>query len=201
MNLKDGILKLERLREKVANPREFYRRHIDGWKDLARDTAVDILTANRPPDVTAEEWEFTVHHVAEKVGASLISLEAVGVAIYLEKNSERTLEDALFGAVTGDLTLAQIAEYVAAGRAGDPLGKADFNEQDARRTDEQVALNILQAIQKGDVSAEREPAIREFLAARFGEAVEALLPAIRAAWGEVFAVRAAADWRAWWRLG
>lgn len=199
MKLRAAIRKLKQLRDRMRNPAQFYDEHLEAWKELARQTATDILLANRPPKTDAEEWGLTVAHVAGLVGASMQSLEAVGVAIYLERAGARTLEEALFGALSGELTLEEIASYVAAGRVGDPKGKADFTEEDRHRTDEQVAMNILRAIEKGDASPGREPAIREFLAARFGDDAQALFPAIRQAWVEVFSVRAAADWRAWWK--
>lgn len=194
MKIKQAIGRLKKLKARMERPEDFYRAHRTGWDDLARQTVVQVLLANRPPDVDADDWAQTAAQAARLVALQVLALDGVGVSIFLEVRHNRDLWGA---AIDGGLTLEDIASYVAAGRAGDPLGKPDFTPEDALKTDEQVALNILEAIRKR--RTDRDLEIERFLEERMGDRLGMMLPLILATWREVFAVRAGVDWRRWWR--
>ncbi len=195
VSLKSAIARLRRIKDRMENPRDFYRRHQAEWEELARMTALQVFLSHAPPEVEIGDWIHSANYAARKVSSQLFSLDSVGVAIFLDTHRGKDL----FGAIdVGALTLAEIADYVAAGRAGDPLGKADFDEIDRLKTDEQIALNIFEALRAG--TSDRDVAIAQFLEGRLAGGIRELLPLVLATWRHVFAVRTKEDWRAYWKI-
>lgn len=190
------ISKLRRIRQSIANPVDFFQSHIDEWGRIARQTTIDVLLLHRPEHADPEEWELQAQYIAGQVTATLSGgdlFDVIGAMIYLGARQQRTFSSTAMAAMTNNLSLEEIADYVAAGMRGDPLGKADIDERDDGKTPEQIAMTISRSLQKGN--AEREAAIRAFLEARNSEDVASLYPAIREAWVTVLSARTETDWK------
>lgn len=197
MNLRQGIARLESLQQKLEDSWPFYQKHIDGWRELARTTAIGVLQATAPDN--SDDWQRTIAIAAERVGAALLPVfDVAGVAIFLERTQKTRFENAFNILFSGELSLEEVTLYVAAGRRGDPWGKRDFTEEDRGKEDWQIAENILTSIQRGESRA-RETLIQAFIDRRLGEELAERMPAILAAWHQVFSRQAMKDWRAWWR--
>lgn len=194
--LKSVIKKLETIRSRLVDIRPFYKAHRRAWTDDARTVATQVLMANPPPEIDPIRWRASVDATLDTIASQLLSLRTTGIVLFMGEREGRinTLAPALGSPVLGRLSLAEIAAYVAAGRAGDPLGKADFTTDDAQKEDWQIALNI-----QRNLSADRAEAIAAFLALRDNQHIATLIPAVLEAWLTWFSIRATDDWKTWVR--
>jgi hypothetical protein len=192
-----AIAQLRSLREYLEHPHDFFAGRMQAWVEIAKTTALSVLTLRQPEGVEAVEWQFQIEQAIDAIGAQMLSAEHTGLLLYLGRD-QTTLAgfgDTSTDILAGELTLAQIEAYVQAGLDGDPLGKPDISEEDRARPAIETAFIIQKAIKKG--TTQRGDAVKEFVKGANGPLAEEFYVAIRQAWVEVFSVVAFDDFRVW----
>jgi len=200
MSVQSALGKLKRVKQGLQDPTPFISRVRPEWESLARETARTVLNANRPESVTPEEWSIQTEFTASLISTHLVKgdlLSQTGIMFYLGSRTETSFSDALASTLKNTITLQEIADYVAAGMRGDPMGKPDIDDRDTGKTPEEIAYVIARSLANGN--ADREKDIRDFIEQRMGGEAAALYPAILDAWIEVLSVRAPRDWKAYIR--
>lgn len=201
ITIAQAISKLRLLKERLERPVDFFAGHIESWKLLAAQTARDVLAMNVPPEIDRDEFEKMAEYVAGQVAAQMLSIDAVGVVIFLgSQQGGLDLGDfqaAADGVATNTLTLQDVTAYVQAGLDGLPGGKPDITDEDRERGADGIAMDIMAAFAKRGFDGAREADVAAFTGQALFDAAKESFPAILEAWVEIFSVVAFDDWKRW----
>lgn len=194
------VNRLERFREEIADPMNFYREVKEPWTELARRVVEQTLVAVQPSKVDAEMWQLKITQISARITAEFISDEEVGLIFAIAPRYEIGMPDDPTTFTLGNLSIHDVEQWVAAGRekeSPDAPGK-NLDERDAEKTDLQIAWRIMYALKLQKPGWDRLlNVLREFVGVEAEEAADVLYPELLKAWVEHFAVRAPADWRAY----
>lgn len=189
---------LLRVRAEAGRPMSFYRTHYIFWRELAMRVAGQTLERLKPPNVRMEAWTAAVARSLETVATALIDEDGVGARIWMLRQIEPSVPGGAspYNAI---VPFETIVDWVAAGRAGDPLGKnlrESPGEIDYGKTDRQIAWRVFHAIRLGK-SPGLTAAVKSFQENSGDAQVLLVFDHVQAAWEEFFAVQAPDDFRKW----
>lgn len=191
------VMKMKALRQALGGVHLFYAAHVKEWREQARTIAIVIFQNARPADADADEWHRRVATESERITGTLFMQEdEVGAVLALALRPPSALPDDPAHYSLDGITVSEIERFVAAGRAGEPGGKA-IDYIDENRTDLQIAWRIIWAIKtrKGNFPG-LIAAIQQFLGGHEGEAT-ALYGDILKSWLEQLGPRIRGDFREW----
>lgn len=195
---REVIAKLERIRDRLQKPSEFYERVREPWLELLRRVTEHTLTALKPGDIAPDLWQQKAREIASRVTSEpqefgLIfslspRLEVIDLAKIDEPQNFRL----------GNLAIADVEQWVAEGRtkaSPDAPGK-NLDERDVGKSDLQIAWRIMYALKLQKPGWDRLlDVLRQYVGVDAVDAAEALYPELLKAWLEHFQSRAPADWQ------
>lgn len=202
--LRQAIVRLRALEQRIGNPHAFYAGHAARWHELTVRLTRETVNLMRPPGESAEVWAHRSDTLASKVqyrlhvsgGELNLAGTAAGVTFTLADPDSASGDPAQHA--DQGVSIADLTRFVQAGQAGQPLGKR-LDDRDDGQTPAQIAWRMMYAIKRrahGFDGLKR--AVQRFLG---GEASEGqashLANAILKAWVSVLVPKAWEDWRAW----
>lgn len=193
------INRLEKFRDKISDPRNFYREMREPWTELARRVVEQTLVNVQPHDVDSQLWQIKIVQISARVSVmDFLEADEMGLMLSIAPRYESGLPDDPLSFTLGNLSIHDVEQWVEAGReksSPDDAGK-NLDERDAGKTDLQIAWRIMYALKLQKPGWDRLLSVlREFVGLEAEEAADVLYPELLKAWFEHFAVRAPQDWR------
>lgn len=186
-----GVRDIER---RLTAPAEFYAAHAEKYQSAARQTALEILTALRPPEITEADWSVKVRSTVDRITADPLLFGDVMLISLSDPASGRdgTHPSHVPAGNQSSISLDDIRKWIEAGLRGEDGGKR-ITEADRDLIGEKgidaVALNVKAAVfsnyPKSSYARLRNH-IRDYLITREDRETDPLLDAVLAAWMQVF---------------
>lgn len=188
----------------LERPVDFYASHYQQWRQLAASVAETTLQRLKPANVTQEKWTIAIARSLTTLSAELISsADVVGARLWMLRQIEPSA--AGFAPYHEYVPYETVVDWVAAGRAGDELGKKlelfaggrDVKADGTPKTDRAVAWRVWHAIRLDHNRAGLVAAINEFAEQAGDPQVLKAMDAVQEAWNIYFSVQVVEDWKRW----
>lgn len=195
----NGLDDLAKNNEKLMQ--EYFRENFPRYLQIAQTTAHQILSALRPPEIEADEWERRIGRFATLILVESIQTSA-GFRVAYDGSGDDEAENQS-DAIHGEITFEDIEDWIKAGRENQPEGK-DISRAEAGASDREIAYTVYKALTNPELgfnskdTSRLRAAIQKFLSTSTSYSIEPFLENVLDAWETIFYETVAQDLDAAW---